>query len=286
MLTYTLIENDGERSLLVLSPGYAPLVVAESHPYFEAILDGARAGDESVYELADLGKTAATRFERLSDRVTVSNGAIFFDGVEVDNALTETLLRFIEAGVEDWQPLVNFYEKVETNPNSHSREQLYTWLANQEFSITEDGDIVGYKGVRPTADGGYESIHSGKAIVNGEVVTGCIPNAIGSVIEMPRDQVQFDPGVGCHTGLHVGTFEYAAGFAQGALLEVVVNPRDVVSVPTDCGAQKMRTCRYKVVGLLEQRLDSPLRVYDQAADEYDFAGEGWGDFEDDEDYLY
>jgi hypothetical protein len=103
---------------------------------------------------------------------------------------------------------------------------------------------------------------------------------------MPRDQVQFDPGVGCHTGLHVGTFEYAAGFAQGALLEVVVNPRDVVSVPTDCGAQKMRTCRYTVVGLLEQRLDSPLRVYDQAADEDYLDGAGWGDFEDDEDYLY
>jgi hypothetical protein len=286
MLTYQLIENDGQASLLVMAPGRAPLVVSDDHPYFEAILDGAREGDEGVYDLADLGKTAGSRFQQLTDRVTVENGQVFFDRVAVDNALTETLLRFIEAGVEDWKPLVKFYEKVESNPNMHSRNQLYTWLANQDFSITQEGDIVGYKGVKKLADGKLTSISRGRAFVDGVEHNGSIPNTIGSVVTMPREAVQFDPSVGCHTGLHVGTYDYANGFAQGALLEVVVDPRNVVSIPTDCSAQKMRCCEYKVVGILEQRIETPLRVYDYAADE-----DVWGeyDYEDDDyedDFLF
>ena len=63
---------------------------------------------------------------------------------------------------------------------------------------------------------------------------------------MPRGEVQHDPESGCSTGLHVGTYAYAQGYARAALLTVHVNPRDVVSVPTDCDAEKMRVCRYVV----------------------------------------
>jgi hypothetical protein len=63
---------------------------------------------------------------------------------------------------------------------------------------------------------------------------------------MPRSDVQHDPARSCHTGLHVGTYEYAHSYADAALLTVLVNPRDVVSVPTACGATKMRVCRYVV----------------------------------------
>lgn len=290
MLTYSLIENDGEQSLLVMSPGREPIVVAGDHPYFDAILAGARVGDEDVYELADLGKTAASRFQKLTDRVTVQDGRVYFDTVLVDNALTETLLRFIEAGVEDWKPLVRFYEKVESNPNMHSREMLYTWLANQDFSITEEGDIVGYKGVRKGANGELTSISRGRAFVDGVEHNGNIPNHIGAVISMPRDKVQFDPSVGCHTGLHVGTYDYASAFAQGALLEVVVDPRNVVSIPTDCGAQKMRCCEYRTIGIIEQRIAEPLRVYDRVESDEDYDDEYdedlWGEYEDDDLDLY
>ena len=80
---------------------------------------------------------------------------------------------------------------------------------------------------------------------------------------MPRGDVEHDPGVGCHVGLHAGTWDYASSFAQGAVLTVEINPRDVVSVPTDCQDQKMRVCRYTVTGITEQELGSFV------ADEYD-----------------
>lgn len=278
MMQYTLIGNeDGDQNIVVFIPGGSPMVAHSSHPYFDLIVQGARDGNPDVVNLFDLAQAADNKFrEALSERVSVKDGKVFIDGDEADSAITRQIVRFIEAGIDSWVPLVAFIENVLGNPNEHSREQLYTWLSNRDFAITEDGMLLGYKGVKPDGNGGFESIHSGRAIVNGVEVTGNIPNQIGDVIEMPRSEVQFDPSVGCHTGLHVGTFEYAESFAQGALLLVEVNPRDVVSVPTDCDAQKMRTCRYQVVALAPQAarpLSAPL-VYDHEADD-----DLWGDGE-------
>lgn len=277
-IQYTIVGNeDGEKNIVVFAPGGAPQVAHESHPNFDRILEGALAGDDSVVELFDVAATVAQRFQRLSDRVTTANGRLYLDGDEVDNALTTQVLRFLEEGVDDWRPLVAFFENVQANPNEHSREQLFTWLDARDFTITPDGMIVGYKSVEKV-DEQYLSIHSGKAIVDGEVVEGRIPTNPGSVVEMPRSEVQHDPSQGCHTGLHVGTWDYASTFAGNTVLEVHVNPRDVVSVPTDSSAAKMRTCRYEIVRELEKPYSSCLSTVEE--DDYldeDEDGYDWGD---------
>jgi hypothetical protein len=285
---YTLIgSDDGERNLVVFVPGIKPQVAHESHPNFDQILSIVVQDEmdawgmtydeaEHLIGLFDIAATAAQKFQRLSERVTTANGRLYLDSVEIDNALTEQVLRFLSEGVEDWKPLVAFFENVQANPNEHSREQLYNWLSKRDFTITRNGDIVGYKGVRTTATG-FESIHSGKAIVNGEVKTGNIPNNYGDVVEMPRSEVQWDPSVGCHTGLHVGTYEYARSFGNGNLLEVHVNPRDVVSVPTDSDWAKVRCCRYTVIASITEPYSAPVLDYDD--EDYD-DDDLWGDGED------
>ena len=75
---------------------------------------------------------------------------------------------------------------------------------------------------------------------------------------MPRSEVAYDPGEACSVGLHVGNYKFARDYASAALLEVHVNPRDVVSVPTDAGGHKIRVCRYKVVDLVEEKYEEPL----------------------------
>jgi len=274
-LQYTVIGNDGNESIVVFVPGRAPMVADESHPNYEAILDGAREGDESIIDLFDVARSAAIRFDRLTDRVTVSNGQVYLDGDPVADALSAQIVRFLDEGLEDWQPLVKFMVKTAENPNEHSREQLYTWLARRDFTITAEGDVIGYKGVRADGEGRLWSIHSGQAIVDGEVVKGRIPNDLGSVIEMPRSEVQHDPAVGCHQGLHVGTFDYASGFGS-TVLECHVNPRDVVSVPTDCDWAKVRTCRYTPVAIITEAYSVAVAPYDYEADD----DEAWGDGED------
>jgi hypothetical protein len=270
-IKYNLVKfQDSDEANLTVFVGGEMYVATDTHPNFTAILVKVAEGDESVVDLFDVSKTAEKRFDRLSERVTVSNGRIYFDGEEVDNALTSQVLRFIDGGVEDFNPLVKFFEKVMTNPNGHSREQLYRWLARYDFTITDEGDFIAYKGVKVVeADHKYDSISHGRAVSNGVEYNGAIPNPLGAVVEMPRGDVQFDPSVGCHTGLHAGTWGYASNFAQGAVLTVVINPRDVVSVPTDCQDQKLRVCRYVVKEVTEVKYEAPVVSFDDEDDDED-----------------
>jgi hypothetical protein len=73
---------------------------------------------------------------------------------------------------------------------------------------------------------------------------------------MPRNKVDDNKEVGCSYGFHAGTLEYASDFASDSdkLVVVEIDPADVVSIPTDCNFQKLRTCRYKVVAEYEKPL--------------------------------
>jgi hypothetical protein len=142
-------------------------------------------------------------------------------------------------------------EKIYQNPNKHSRENLYDWLNAHDFTINSEGNLLGYKGVRKD----FGSISQGPGIVDGQPMNGSLPNKPGSILEMARSAVQHDPSVGCSSGLHVGTWDYASGFGP-IVLQVEVNPRDVVSVPTDCGWAKMRVSRYRVVDVLSGPMTS------------------------------
>lgn len=278
-IQYTLVGTENGSNISVFVPGFDPQVAHSSHPNFDAILNGVLENDPGVIDLFDIALTVSKRFDRLSDRITTANGRLYLDGVEVHNALTTQVIRFLNEGVDDWKPLVRFFENVQANPNEHSREQLFNWLDKRDFSITEGGLIVGYKGVQSDGNGGFESLHSGKAIVNGVVHTGRIPNPVGAIIEMPRDQVEWNPALGCHSGLHVGTYDYAKTYStRGVLLEVHVNPRDVVSVPTDCDWAKVRVCRYRVVDAIVDRYVASY-VASNYEDDY-----SWGEYDDGDDY--
>lgn len=252
----------------VLLDGEIHQAVAGYHPSFDTILSRLEADptDLSVVTLFDVEKHVQATFRQLTERVTVRNGEVFVDGDSRGGTIAKQIIRFVEEGHTDQlDSVVAFMEKVETNPEQHSRDQLFDWLDKHKFTLTSDGNIVGYKGVRVDGDGNYTSIHSGPGIVNGEAVNGYVPNPIGAVVEMARSSVNHNPSVGCSTGLHVGTYEYASGFAQGAVLEVHVNPRDVVSVPTDCNWQKVRACRYTVVGVAKDQYTSPVLKRDDDA---------------------
>jgi len=238
-----------------------PVLMADSkHPHFEAIRSGLAAGDDSVLDLFNVATGAARKFEQVTDRVSYNGKDILFDGDPVHTVLAEQVLRAIEAGEDSYAPLAKFWEKLESNPDDHSREQAYDWLACHAFQITEEGDVVGYKGVSSDGNGGYVSGWASavpdvpSAFVDGEPVKPLskVPNKVGTTVTMPRSEVVHDPTQACRRGLHVSTRSYAEGYAHnGAIMEVHVNPRDIVSVPTDGGGEKVRVCRYKVARVSE-----------------------------------
>lgn len=260
--TYNIAwENEVPTSVTVFRKGTSESFVADSsHPDFDAILLALRFNEpyESIRDLFDAGRAIDSKFNKLSDRVSVRNGLIYFDGEVIHGALVNLILKFHKAGT-NFMPLVNFMEKIETNPNEHSREQLFRWLQRHGFAVTPDGDFVAYKGVGKD----FFSKNSGSAIVDGEPVTGKIPNLPGSTVEMPRSEVAFDPAVGCSTGLHAGNFRYAKDWGE-VVVQVRINPRDVVSVPTDSNDEKLRVCRYLVLGQVTEEDGSLLYVTDEA----------------------
>lgn len=188
---------------------------------------------------------------RLSERVSFDGANVLFDGDVVSDAIAEHILRIVKEGgnPDSYKALVAFMEKLYTNPSESSRNSLYDFIIRHNITIDPDGDFYAYKGVK--ADGG--SIMEGFGIVDGVSMNGSLPNKPGSILEIPRSKVNADNAVGCGTGLHAGTHRYASGWAQGLLLLVKINPRDVVSVPSCSSYQKLRTCRYKVVSQTTQQ---------------------------------
>jgi hypothetical protein len=258
--------EDGTGNITLFYEGEMYIATSD-HPNWAGIVKGLEDNDPEVVDLFDISRVVARKFESLSERVRVNNSRVYFDGDEVDTVLTRQIVRFLDEG-RDFVPLVKFYERLATNPNQESVEQLYNWLNSHDFTITEDGKIIGYKGVQSDGKGGFESVNTGKAIVNGEQVSGHVPNNVGDVIEMPRADVTFDPNKTCSYGLHIGTWEYAQWWGRdGAILKVLVDPRDVVSVPSDAGGQKLRACRYTVLEILKQEIkDAVVSSYEDEED--------------------
>lgn len=162
----------------------------------------------------------------------VSNGTITYNGDSLPADLTSRIFDMATLG-DDPTHLFNFWERLQKNPSARSVEQLWRFLANSGHPITSDGFFLAYKGVRPD----FKDCHS-----------GTIDNRPGVVIELPRNKISDDPNTPCHYGLHVGALQYAAGFGSRVVI-CKVDPADVVCVPFDYSSQKMRVCRYEVVGL-------------------------------------
>lgn len=246
-MRYNMVtSSEGRGSLVILADNGDIDVITDSHPNYLRIVNAVLNGEDPAEWLNANPRAIVVA---LSDRVEVIDGVLHFDGDPVYDGLASTISRYHREG-RDATNLVRFMERLSANPSKRSREQLFNWTQAKELVIDTEGYIIGFKGV--SAD--LLSISSGTALVNGVKTTGHIPNLVGTVISMPRSEVQDDPNIGCSTGLHVGSWDYASSFGQ-VTLEVRIDPADVVSVPADCGFQKLRCCKYTVVAVHDDPTD-------------------------------
>jgi hypothetical protein len=267
---FSMAGNTPDRTLSVIYATGDTATVPESHDRFEDLVDLllSGAGDEEVSELVDVMLAVTKHLAQLSERVSIRGRTVLFDGDPLRGELADVLFELFEAGnSEALRPVVNFLEKASTNPSSRSVDELYRWITKGSMIIHEDGDFLAYKGVQVLGDDSLVSFTSGTAFVNGEEITGPIPNPIGGVVTMPRSSVDDNMHEACSTGLHAGTYEYATKFLgwhqqSGCLVLVKINPRDVVSVPTDDLDQKLRVCRYVVQEIIASRRESRV-FYEQ-----------------------
>jgi hypothetical protein len=135
--------------------------------------------------------------------------------------------------------------------------ELYSFLAYKELPITEDGCFLAYKGLNST--GWSISGNKKTKVLKGKVSSsGQIHNAVGEEIEVRRWDVDDNRQNHCSYGLHVGSLNYAEDFAQGMVVVVKVNPKDVVSVPEDYDCQKCRVSAYKAVDIFSEEIGSSV----------------------------
>lgn len=251
MLYANMTEQGEQRSIAIVLDDQSPLVVTEAHPNFANIYsavftpeDGILPTDSELRAMADMVSAVAEKLLPLSAHVSIEGNTLLYDGERIDTALSRYLVQLVREDKPGWRGWVRFMERLAQNPSKLSRMHLFRWLRAEDFQLTDDGMIIGHKGVSR----GMTSINTGPGIVNGQRMHGHLPNLPGFVLEMPREWVDTNRNNPCSVGLHVGTVEYASNFGGGVMVQVLVDPADVVSVPSDAGDAKMRVCRYVVVG--------------------------------------
>jgi hypothetical protein len=245
-MNYSYTKTGGVESIAALIDGQL-YQATDRHPNWERIEEN--CFDETLTASDFDMERQVADYLALSDDMEVKDGGLFLLGEPMHGVLADKILESVRNG-DNAQPLVQFAEKLRSNPSRNSRDQLFNWLEKAGLELTPDGNVIGYKSVHSVPDlGEYHSVSRGIAWVNGERKLGQIYQKIGDVVTMPRSEVTDNPAESCSYGLHVGTREHAEAFLGDTVLLVYVNPKDVVSVP-NADATKMRVCQYKVGAVL------------------------------------
>lgn len=264
---------DGNLTLVLNNKSYQ---VLPDHINYKMILERLPiATVDELLEIVDVEKAVAAFSDGL---VEIKNGQVTYEGEVVHGSISKRILEFMSKGLP-FQPLVNFLNNLMENPSMQSQKELYDFLEHENLAITSDGHFLAYKAVRNDFKDKYR---------------GIFDNSIGNIVTMQRAKVDDDRGRGCSNGLHAGALNYVANYgsvdAGDRIVIVKINPRDVVSVPTDCNCEKLRTCRYEVVAEYEGELIKPLYSSDFSYDEqddyddddYNVDDSYWDQFDDDD----
>lgn len=161
---------------------------------------------------ADLLNREKALNRRSAGPFIVENGVVYRNGLAVHNVVSDRIVDFLDKG-HDFAPIVAFLENLLLNPSSRAVDEGYLFLEHKNLPLTTDGCFLAYKSLGSD----YLSKASGREPV--EVSTdggktfktfvGRIPNHVGSIVKMQRNQVDDNREHECGHGLHVGALAYS-----------------------------------------------------------------------------
>lgn len=182
-----------------------------------------------------------------------TSGRVLLDGSEVDRKITSYFEELKSLGLP-FDSMVLFVEKLYKSVEHRVRSELLEFIKNNGLTINSEGNVLFYKAVRSDYMDKY---------------SGTFSNAVGNVVSMDRSKVDNNRRHHCSAGLHCGGLEYIYWYGGGddRIVIVEVDPRDVVSVPEDHNARKVRVCKYNVIADYNGRLKN--LAYEKDDDLYD-----------------
>jgi hypothetical protein len=233
--------------------GTVTKTVQRTDPNFPRLIDMLKptspASTEDILTFLDPARRIKQHACGLFD---VCNGGVYIDGERTPDLFSKRALELADLGL-DPAPLVALWRNIKRNPSQESVKDLYAFLDHNQHPITPDGCFIAYKAINADFTDKY---------------TGKISNHVGAIVKMDRYLVNADRNQTCSSGLHVASLKYARDSYGGQVLVVCkVNPANVVSVPVDYNQEKMRTCEYTVLEVLEDT-SKPLTppVYNPGVD--------------------
>jgi len=235
--------------------------INKGHIAYQKVLDAIKAGDwETVKNTVEPKKVILSYG---AGNISIKGETLYWKGREFHNSLSRRMIQMFQDGFPI-EPLVLFMENLMQNPSYRAVNELYEFLEKNTLPITPDGHFLAYKKVRTD----YLDVHSGTVlnkvaatftaeeqaslpITSGrkKEVTVEIQNGV-TVVSMPRNEVNDDKNQTCSEGLHFCSKEYLGSFGGDRVMILKINPRDVVSIPTDYNRSKGRACRYEVIAEL------------------------------------
>lgn len=239
-------------SNVVVVIGTKSYTINKTHVSYQKVIDAIKANDwDTVKDVVDPKKVVLNYGQ---GNLSIQGDKLFWKGSEFHNALSTRMIQMLQEGF-DINPLVCFMDNLMHNPSKRAVDELYGFLEKNNLPITPDGHFLAYKKVRED----FLDCH-----------TGTMDNRPGMVVEMERNQVDDNKENTCSTGLHFCSMEYLKSFSGARTVIVKINPRDVVSIPTDYNNSKGRACRYEVIGELgvdpEQAFDKSVQENANALD--------------------
>lgn len=207
-------------------------IVPTGTAQYDLVIKAIEAGDvQGVKDAVEVRKAVVNMSQ---GKIELDGTVLKYDGRPLHGALVDRILSIVkEAG--NAAPLLSFLDNLMQNPSHRAVTELYGFMGACNLPITYDGHFLAYKKVRSD----YTSVHD-----------GVTKNNIGMIVEMPRNSVNDNKEETCSTGLHFCSESYLTHFGGDRIVVCKINPRDVVSIPTDYNNAKGRACRYEIVGEL------------------------------------
>jgi len=247
--------------------------INKGHIAYQKVLDAIKVNDwETVKSVIEPKKVIISYG---AGNISIKGEVMYWKGREFHNAISRRIIQMFQDGFSI-EPMVLFMENLMQNPSYRAVNELYEFLEKNTLPITPDGYFLAYKKVK--AD--YTDVYSGTVsnrvahsftkeevaampIVSGKKkeVTVSIEDGV-TVVQMPRNEVNDDKTQTCSEGLHFCSKEYLGSFGGDRIMILKINPRDVVSIPTDYNRSKGRACAYQVIAELgvnpDDAFDEPV----------------------------